>query len=174
MYDLSIIIPHYNSIDSLKKLLLSIPKRENIQIIVVDDKSEEDNYLISDDQFDHVLFLDNKTPNKGAGTCRNIGLDYARGKWLLFADADDFFVEKFYNIIQKYFSSKNDVIFFKPTSIAIDTGNKADRHIKYENLVKGYSEVGDRSSIVRLKYRFFVPWSKLIRREFIQKNKILF
>ena len=37
---LSIIIPHYNGSDLLEKLLSSIPQKREIQIIVIDDKSE--------------------------------------------------------------------------------------------------------------------------------------
>ena len=38
-YNVSIIIPHYNSPDLLAVLLDSIPEKEDIQIIVVDDNS---------------------------------------------------------------------------------------------------------------------------------------
>lgn len=174
MFDLSIIIPHYNSINSLKKLLLSIPKKENVQVIVVDDKSEQKISMNEEERFNHVLFLSNDTERKGAGTCRNIGLDYATGNWILFADADDFFIDGFYDIIKRYFESNNDVVFFKPTSIQIDTGQKSDRHIKYEKLIDNYLAEQSSESKTRLKYRFFVPWSKLIRNRFIQENNILF
>ena len=40
-YRLSIIIPHYNIPDLLEKLMSSIPKRDDIQIIVVDDHSDQ-------------------------------------------------------------------------------------------------------------------------------------
>lgn len=174
MYNLSVIIPHYNSVNSLKKLLLSIPKRKNIQIIVVDDNSDQEFSINRDDEFNHILFLNNNTNRKGAGTCRNIGLNYATGQWILFADADDFFLEGFYDKLNKYFDSNNDVIFFKPTSVEIDTGKKSDRHIKYEKLIDDYLDKDSNETIIRLKFRFFVPWSKLIRNEFIQKNNILF
>ena len=36
----SIIIPHYNSLDSLPRLLNSIPEREDIEVIVVDNSQE--------------------------------------------------------------------------------------------------------------------------------------
>jgi glycosyltransferase involved in cell wall biosynthesis len=64
--DLSIIIPHYNSIDLLKILLNSIPKKENIQIIVIDDKSTEVGYkeLSINKSYKHVQFLMNKTEKK--------------------------------------------------------------------------------------------------------------
>lgn len=174
MYNLSIIIPHYNSVKSLNNLLGSIPKRKNIQIIVVDDKSEQKNYLKENEEYDHVLFLNNDRDKKGAGTCRNIGLSYATGEWVLFADADDFFIEGFYNVISKYFDSKNDVIFFKPTSIEVDTNKKSNRHLRYEKLIDEYLDQGTNASIIRLKFLFFVPWSKLIRKEFIQSNNIIF
>ena len=40
---LSIIIPHYNSPNLLKRMLNSIPEREDIEIIVVDDCSKSEN-----------------------------------------------------------------------------------------------------------------------------------
>src|SRR5690625_3962554 len=108
MMDLTIIVPHYNSTDSLKKLLATIPKRNNIEIIVVDDKSKKKERNLYDElkasqEFSHVMFLLNLTKIKGAGVCRNIGLRCAKGEWVLFADSDDFFVEGFYQIIKKYF-----------------------------------------------------------------------
>ena len=43
MYNYSIIIPHYNSPNLLKRMLNSIPEREDIEIIVVDDCSKSEN-----------------------------------------------------------------------------------------------------------------------------------
>lgn len=178
MTDLSIIIPHYNSAIQLEKLLLSIPKKDNIQIIVIDDKSnkEMDKLMILQEapQFNHILFLKNKTNKKGAGICRNIGLEKVKGKWVLFADSDDFFIDDFYLKIESYFTSNYDVIFFKPTSVELGTDKKSDRHIQYENLIKNYYEKSDFKSEARLRYHFFVPWSKLIKVDFIKKNDILF
>ena len=38
----SFIIPHHNTPDLLKRLIDSIPQREDIEVIVVDDNSDED------------------------------------------------------------------------------------------------------------------------------------
>ncbi|MDR1598532.1 MAG: glycosyltransferase [Oscillospiraceae bacterium] len=38
----SVVISHYNSFVLLKKLINSIPEREDVQIILVDDNSEQD------------------------------------------------------------------------------------------------------------------------------------
>lgn len=162
----------------LEKLIRSIPVKDNIQIIVIDDNSNEDiNDLKNKNTnftFNHILFLKNNTSKKGAGTCRNIGLNHAEGKWILFADSDDFFLEDFYSKIEKYFNSKNDVVYFTPTSIDIKTQKESDRHLKYKSLIYDYLNSGNLHSEIRLRYQFMVPWSKLIKRSFLEKFNIKF
>jgi len=95
MRNLSIIIPHYNTPELLYKLIDSIPQSPDVQIIVVDDNSNHHLQILTELQkkyCDLVQFYTNNTRRKGAGTCRNIGLQHADGKWILFADADDFFM----------------------------------------------------------------------------------
>lgn len=178
MIKLTIIIPHYNSVKSLYKLLDSIPKKEEIQVIVIDDKSdnelEEYINMKSKIQYSHITFIENNTNKKGAGVCRNIGLYRALGEWILFADSDDYFTEEFYEKVKKYLSTDNDVIYFIPTSIEQDTGNISDRHLIYEERVNNYLDKKDLKSELYLKYHFVVPWSKLIRRNLITKNNITF
>src|SRR5690554_3662855 len=125
--ELSIIIPHFNSPRLLEKLIASIPVREDIQIIVIDDNSTVDKEIYqrlvkNTSASHHVLFLKNNSGKKGAGACRNIGLKWSTGHWVLFADADDYFVEGFYQKIKRFFNSEYDVIFFMPTSMELDTG----------------------------------------------------
>lgn len=178
MLNLSIIIPHYNSPELLKKLLDSIPKKEDIEIIVIDDRSTKKidklHQLINNKNYNHITFLKNDKQTKGAGTCRNIGLEKAEGQWVLFADADDYFLEGFYDVVSKYFDSNNDVVFFNPTSIYLDTGEKADRHEAYRERVLNYKNNKDLESELSLRYGYSVPWSKLIKRDFIEENNIRF
>lgn len=175
---LSIIIPHFNSPSSLKKLLDSIPKLDEIQIIVIDDNSNEEveelNQLISSSVYSRVNFIVNDTNTKGAGVCRNIGLDKAEGEWLLFADSDDFFTKDFYYNISHYLESDNDVVFFTPTSVEIDTGNLSDRHVHIKKIIESYSKNKDLNSETSLRYRIVVPWCKMIRRSFLKENEIFF
>lgn len=125
-------------------------------------------------KYKHVQFLINKAEKKGAGVCRNIGLKHAKGKRLIFADSDDFFVKDFYSKIEKYFESNYDVIFFKPTSIFLDRGKKAYRHEPYEDLIENYKENNCTKNEIELRYKFYVPWSKLIKKSLVEKNKIHF
>lgn len=90
MYNFSIIIPHKNLLDLLIRCLESIPKRNDIQVIVVDDNSVNQTAIqneiskIEDIKIDFVAC----SKSKGAGGARNVGLQMALGSYLLFADAD--------------------------------------------------------------------------------------
>lgn len=73
-YTYSIIIPHYQSIKLLKRLLCSIPERFDIQVLVVDDNSSQDvqQQLFSLKHLNLTICL--QPENYGAGSARNIGL----------------------------------------------------------------------------------------------------
>lgn len=175
--NLSVIIPHYNTPDLLQKLIDSIPHIEDIQIIVVDDRSDmhvDKLECLKDKYKDHVEFYRNDDLSKGAGTCRNIGLRHADGKWILFADSDDFFLEGMYDAVSAYFDSEFDVVFFRPTSIYYDTGEISDRHITFEKYMDAYLANPTRENLLRLKISLSSPWSKLIRHELLHQHDIWF
>lgn len=115
-YNVTIVIPHYNSPETLTRLLKSIGNHQDVNTIVVDDKSnlyiQEYKNCISDFENNGVTFLYNKSTEKGAGVCRNIALDSApNSKWILFADSDDYFAPSWYETISKYFISNDDIVF---------------------------------------------------------------
>lgn len=173
--DISIIVPHYNSFELLKILLDSLEIHDNIQIIVVDDHSEDrQEFTALCFQYPYVEFLENHNPKHSAGICRNIGLECAKGKWILFADADDYFEDNFYNIVEQYIDAEEDMIVFAPISRSCGTKEIADRHLKYEEYVHNYAQKDSLDTELALRYKFETPWSKMIKREVIQKNKIEF
>lgn len=176
MKKLSIIIPHYNTPDLLLKLLSTIPDVPSIQVIVVDDNSNV-NYIDKIKRNitnSNVELYFNTSGLKGAGVCRNIGLNNAEGKWILFADADDFFLEDAFSIIKRYLNTNFDVIYFVPTSINLKDGSRSTRHLNYQKRLVNYLKNPNKFTENILRYRFSAPWSKLIRKDFIIKNNILF
>lgn len=176
--EISIIIPHYNTPNMLGKLLSTIPNKKEIEVIVIDDKSnvEVDVYKKCVEEYSgrNIHFINNTTSKKGAGVCRNLGLTEAKGKWLLFADADDFFLDDFYLRIKPFFSSKADIVYFVPKSIELDTGREGIRHVEMEKLVKNYFYNKNRKNELDLRYRFIQPVSKLIKRNLVVDNEIYF
>ena len=142
----SVIIPHYDISDLLMRCLKSIPVLEDIQVIVVDDNSPDaDTYLgnYPDLSRPYLEFI-RTTKGGGAGYARNVGLDHAKGKWILFADADDFFVDDMYEIICSYADSEADVIYFKNKAVLSDNTNiKSDRCSYINKNIDKYLAYGD-------------------------------
>lgn len=173
---ISIIIPHYNTPDSLLRLIKSIPLREDIEILVVDDNSdiplEEIRRILN--PFPYVQLFQNDSGKKGAGASRNIAVDRAVGEWFLFADADDFFVEDVYDKLTPFLESDYDMVYFPPTSMDETTGGVSSRHLYYMDLVNNYREKPSFKNLTALKFGFCTPWSKLIRRRVVEKNNIRF
>ena len=172
--DLSIIIPHHDIPDLLVRCLKSIPNRNNVEIIVIDDNSQNaDKYLDEYDELSRpdVQFI-KTTTGRGAGYARNIGLELAKGKWLLFADSDDFFVEDFYDVVSCYFDSSYDMVLFKAESVDNETLQPTVRNeninLRIDQALSG--EYDARAVALRVHS----PWCRLIRRGFIEENAIRF
>lgn len=173
--NLSIIIPHFNASNMLETLLASIPQDKEIQTIVVDDKSEDVHVHAIEElksKYDFEFYQNDRI--KSAGTCRNIGLEHAKGKWVLFADSDDYFVDGFYNAVSSYFESQTDVVFFLPTSLYIDTGEVADRHVAFEKKIKSYTNNKNKENELYVRYMIPNPICKMIKKELIDTHNIKF
>ncbi|MDE6538175.1 MAG: glycosyltransferase family 2 protein [Muribaculaceae bacterium] len=175
-YNYTIIIPHYNGPTLLERLLKSIPNRKDIQTIVVDDCSSSDtiNKLeVLKKQFTSVEFYSTRV-NGGGGKARNIGISHAEGRYVIFADADDFFTPEFDNILSTYQDSKEyDIIFFNNTSVDSDTLQPSNRN----NQLSYFFDLARKDSgkaMLAFRFIFGEPWCKIVRRSIIEDNNIKF
>ena len=171
-YSYTFIIPHHNCPELLNRCLNSLPAREDIQIIVVDDASDEDK-IPNIKRTDIEVYYVNNKETKGAGKARNVGLMHAKGRWLIFADADDFFEENVLAILDKYKDDIYDIVFFKIRSVNSDTLKPIER-CKSFNLYIDNFRFHKFFSEGTLRYIHCVPWGKMIRREIVSINKIIF
>lgn len=169
----TIIIPHYNIPDLLMRCLESIPVSEDIQVIVVDDNSPDaDTYLEKYPELSRqYLELIRAPKNGGAGYARNVGLDHAKGKYVLFADADDFFNDGITDILDEYSNTPYDIVFFNANVVDTDTLLPTNRGTTLREVIKEYNKHHD----VRVfQYLFGEPWCKLVRRDIIMNHHIRF
>ncbi len=156
------------------RCLKSIPVSEDIQVIVVDDNSPDaDTYL---DRYPELsrpyLEFVKTTKGGGAGYARNVGLEQAKGKWILFADADDFYVENMSDIIYAYVGSEADVIFFKKQSVCSDNINIPHVRSSFvNNIIDQYLIDGDEWPV---RTEMDPVWGKMIKKSLIEKYNIRF
>ena len=181
MINLSIIIPVYNDAIALKRLLESIPVTEDIEILVIDDNSTENieeldaTVDFGKERFCEFKFFTNTKGVQSAGACRNIGLENATGKWLMFADSDDYFVEGCFDILRSHFDDNDELIYFKATSVDEISKAPAERHFLYNRTISEY--LRKPSSLyyeMQLRYKCNGPVAKMIRRDVVKKNDIWF
>ena len=88
----SVIIPVYNGMDVLSDALTSVQQQtfQNFEIIVVDDGSNDGSHALAQkfaagDYRIKVL----RQPNSGKSAARNRAIDFSRGEFIAFLDADD-------------------------------------------------------------------------------------
>lgn len=113
-----------------------------------------------------LLYLTSE-PKRGAGRARNVGLEHAVGKWLLFLDADDFFTSEAFGAFDKYKDSDNDIIFFNTKSVKLSTGEPCGRAKKNSDLVVN-------KELDMLRYRVAPPYCKMVRRSMVVEHKLQF
>lgn len=170
----SIIIPHYDIPDLLVRCLHSIPVRPDVQVIVVDDCSLcADKFRWKYPELTRPYLEFYTTLEHGsAGRARNVGLNHAKGRWLVFADADDFFVDSLENIFDKYVEEDTDIIYFNIRRVFSDNiSMPSNRSIYIDNLFEQYKIDGNEE---RFRISYFPPWGKFFKRHLIEENNIRF
>ncbi len=170
----TVIIPHYIIPDLLARCVDSIPQRDDIQVIVVDDHSPDGgNYpqMIQSLRKNNVEFV-YAPRHGGAGYARNLGLERALGKWLIFADADDFFSEEAWDVFDAYLDNKSDVVYFGFFDVFSDEIDKRSHHAEW--LRKIFERCLSSHDYSALRCRHWIPSSKMIRRDFVEEKSIRF
>lgn len=167
----SFIIPHYNRPDELIHCLRSIPRRDDVEIIVVDDCSDPSLFNIDDFHLEDgrcVKII--KTPhNGGGGLARNVGIEHAQGRWLLFADSDDSYESDVLDVLDEYKDANYDVVYY---SFAIANEDKSENLHGLEDVRKRIESGESEADYIR--YQFYPPWNKMVKREFVLNKNIRF
>lgn len=170
MFSYTIIIPHKNCPDLLKRCVDSIPVRDDVQIIVVDDNSDEDKKPSIERKGVEVVLLDAES-SKGAGRARNVGLKRAKGKWLLFADADDYYTDKLSNFLDKYADDDTTDVVYLNANVFNEKGDVRPHSVS--KLIEDYRRNLPNAEL-RLRYSTWTPWTRMVKREMVDGHHITF
>ena len=100
---ISIIVPVYDAEKTLQQCVDSILSQEykDFELFLVDDGSKDGSPAICDEyaEKDNRIKVIHK-PNGGVSSARNLGLDYAKGKWITFIDSDDYISADFFSGVE--------------------------------------------------------------------------
>lgn len=172
---ITIIIPYHNTVESdrsalMHELLASIPDRDDVEVLLVDDASDME--YTPNRRFQRTrsrnLTLEN---GRYAGMARNFGIETAKGKYIVFADSDDKFAPNGVSDALEAISTMSDIspdIVMCRTKTLLATGEIA-------------SPVYDHIASVALKCRDIsrlsscnAPVGRIFRRAFLMEYEIRF
>lgn len=142
----SIIIPTYNRASFLEETITSIQNQTytDWECIIVDDGSTDDSLILLkqiQEKDPRIKVMQRPTHlKKGGNTCRNIGLDYAKGKYIQFFDSDDLMKEDMLQQKVTLLQSKEcDYVISKTESFQhpnpLDIINKQDNYYTFDEYV---------------------------------------
>lgn len=163
----SIITPNYNSGEKLSRAVKSLKSNStSFEHIVIDDCSTDDSFSsvekIRNDSSKSNLILFSNPSNIGPGASRNKGLDAARGQYIIFLDADDYFLDNALDTLYNVIKSKKelDVLLFKHYMI---TATK--RNLDFSTDSNNINLIDDPIREYLLDKIISSPWCKCIKAE---------
>ena len=114
---LSVIIPVYNAEKTLKKCMESVLKQkdEDLEIVLINDGSIDasDKMIQEYKEKNPKIISYYRKKNTGVADTRNYGIKKAKGRYILFLDADDYLDIHLYGLVKQYMEKDIDLIKFK-------------------------------------------------------------
>lgn len=167
----SIIVPVYNVENYITKCVNSIivQQHRNLEIILVDDGSKDKSGVI----IDNLEKTDNRIRaihqlNKGVSSARNVGLENAKGEYILFIDADDYIEPDYTTYFIKMVVDNSCEIGFDLN--CYDIMNKAQIFIDEMKRITSEQAITD----IYLEKINVAVWNKIYKRSFLIDNKLRF
>ena len=156
----SIVIPNYNSEKWIRNLLSSILEQtyKDYEVIIIDDMSTDNSVRIIKDYLamnmkdnSHLFKLVKKRWNGGT---RNVGVEKAKGDYIVFADCDDWF-------------NSDDCL--EEIARVIEKNNEPDCvRLPYRFIYGRYHQnmmLSEKTPEELVKSIFVAPWTKCVKRE---------
>ncbi len=161
----SIVIASYNMGQYLGTAIDSLLAQTwgNIEVIIVDDGSTDNTPQMmqaysSNDKVNYI-----RTENRGQPKAKNLGVKAAKGDFIGFCDADDFWTIDKLEKQMPLFSDESVGIVYSEVSYVDENGNPYDKPAPYERHIGNVTE--------QLLLKNFVPFgTSVIRRQCVEQD----
>ncbi len=175
---ISIIVPIYNNENYLPETLHSILKQsmiEEMEVLMIDDGSTDNSRdIVEEYALDYDNFFAFHKSNEGPSIARNLGIELAKGEYVMFLDSDDIILpdrcEKLYEL-----AKKNDSDFVG------SFGKRLTRYNFYGSLIynNAYKNIENQKENVIFEEMPELIWdtfctNKLYKKSFLDENNIRF
>lgn len=170
---ISVIVPAYNSCQSLDKCVSSIVDSidDNSEVLIINDGSTDETLNKAKDlshYYRSVRVI--SQVNQGVSGARNTGIRHARGRYVAFVDSDDW-IDAPYSIFnslrENAVRTDADVVIAGYTASRVEDSLRLDNRIYRRNFDKEFESLILLRSIGK-------PYGKLIKRDFLLANGIFF
>lgn len=170
----SVIIPVYNANETLRRCLDSLVRQQfsDYELLIINDGSTDDSDAICHEYantYSCIRYFEKE--NGGVSSARNLGLDQAKGEYILFVDSDDY-------VSENYFASLSDALENAAADLLLfgyrnfgGVSTEWDTGVFYENTEVG---VAEQISSAMQQYLFSSLCSKKFKRELIERHNIRF
>lgn len=168
-------MPVFNHAEDLKTMLDSVLENsyQDWELLAVDDGSNDETkdilktYAARDGR---IHFIERNREPKGAQTCRNIGLEIAQGKYIVFFDSDDYIcpycLEQRVKELNEHHPELDFMVFRSGTYY------DNDFHQDPNKLNFGYQVYQDDIEAFCSRTLPFIVWNNIYRRTSLQKYNI--
>ena len=171
----SVIVPVYNSEKTLRRCLDSIIEQgyEDFEVILIDDGSTDssseicDEYTGADNRFTTI-----RQDNLGPSAARNRGLDLAGGKYICFADSDDYLLPEYFSSVDNALGNTDTpVVFLSNVRMKVSRDKNGDEYEKATEELRILPDCMDSRTdnilVLTKEDMFGYTWNKVIRRDLI-------
>lgn len=164
---ISVIVPVYNAERYLDECIAGIIGQSyaDFELILINDGSSDSSGEICRrhaGKDSRIIVIDK--PNGGVSAARNTALDTARGKWIIFSDADDYYLP---GAFEKLISAATS---------APDIDMAVGSHLRLENGKTSYpaTQKADMSRSAMSAMTHFALWGYIFRKDIIDRYSIRF
>ena len=176
MAKISVIIPVYNREKLLQPCLKSLQQQtfRDFELLLVDDCSTDQSRRVLQQFLDQNKYIQGKiysTPvNSGVSAARNVGIKNATGDYIFFIDSDDSLSEDCLKCLYDV-AEKDDLDVVIGENLIVGDTTKYMHVGINDEVIKGNSEV---LRLFTTGKWYNVVWNKLVRRNIVTENQLLF